>query len=142
MVTVTKHLSIPNDELLFTASRSSGPGGQNVNKVNTRVTLRFSVWSSNYLTDRQKSKIAVTLKSRMTKDGVLVLHAQGSRSQAANRTVLLHRFATLIHDAITPAKPRKPTHVPKSVIERRLKQKKQRAQLKRVRRQPKGVEES
>ena len=141
MITITKHLSIPNDEVLITASRSGGPGGQNVNKVNTRVTLHFSVCSSKVLTDAQKAKITTCLKSRMTKDGVLYLHAQGSRSQSANRTILLDRFVILLREALTPVKPRKETKVPKSVIEQRLKQKKQRSRLKKIRRQLTQIED-
>lgn len=141
MITITKHLTIPNDEVQITASRSSGPGGQNVNKVNTRVTLHFPLRSSRYLTDGQKAKISSRLKSRINKDGVFYLHAQGTRSQSANRTILIDRFATLFRDALKPAKARKKTHIPLSVVEQRLKQKKQRSQLKKVRRQPRCSEE-
>ena len=141
MITITKQLSIPKDEIQITASRSSGPGGQNVNKVNTRVTLHFPVWSSKYLTDRQKARIVSHLKSRITKDGIFYLHAQGTRSQSENRTVLIDRFATLFREALKPAKHRKKTHIPRSVVEQRLKQKKQRGQLKTIRRQPKCVED-
>lgn len=141
MIAITKQLEIPNQEVQITASRSSGPGGQNVNKVNTRVTLHFPVWSSKYLTHSQKTKIASCLKSRITKDGMLYLHAQGTRSQAANRVVLLERFSTLLSSALQPAKTRKKTHVPHGVIERRLDQKKHRGGLKKVRRKPGSLED-
>ncbi len=141
MIVITTQLEIPNQEVQITASRSSGPGGQNVNKVNTRVTLHFPVWSSKCLTHSQKTKIATQLKTRITKDGVLYLHAQGTRSQAANRVVLLERFSTLLSSALQPAKFRKKTHVPHGVIERRLDQKKQRGGLKKVRRKPANFED-
>lgn len=138
---ITKHFSIPNDEVVITASRSSGPGGQNVNKVNTRVTLRFPVWSSKYLTNNQKMRISTCLKSRITKDGILYLHAQGTRSQAANRVLLIDRFATLLRETLNEPKTRKKTHVAKSTVEQRLKQKKERGLLKKVRRQPNHLED-
>ncbi len=141
MITITPQLVIPYEEVEITASRSSGPGGQNVNKVNTRVTLHFPVWSSKSLTDFQKEKITSHLKSRITKDGVLYLHAQGTRSQAANRTVLLERFATLLGHALLPTKTRKKTRVPRSVVTRRLDQKKQRGGVKHNRQKPRCLDE-
>ena len=141
MIAITKQLEIANNEVQITASRSSGPGGQNVNKVNTRVTLHFPLWSSKCLSQSQKTKIASRLKSRITKDGTFYLHAQGTRSQAANRVVLLERFAALLSSALQPVKARKKTHVPHGVIERRLDQKKQRGGLKKVRRKPGNLED-
>ena len=141
MITITEQFSIPNDEIVITASRSSGPGGQNVNKVNTRVTLHFPVWSSKYLTNSQKVRIASCLKSRITKDGVLYLHAQGTRSQAANRILLIDRFVELIREALKRSKPRKKTRVPRIKVEQRLKQKNERSQLKKVRKQPSYIED-
>ena len=141
MIMITKKFSIPNDEIVITASRSSGPGGQNVNKVNTRVSLHFPIWSSKYLTNSQKMRIASRLKSRITKDGVFYLRAQGTRSQTANRVLLIERFATLFREALKQSKPRKKTRVPRSIVEQRLKQKKERSQLKKVRRQPGSIED-
>lgn len=141
MIAITKHLEIANSEVQFTASRSSGPGGQNVNKVNTRVTLHFSLWSSNCLTPGQKLKIASRLKTRITKDGILYLHAQGTRSQSANKAVLLERFVELLASALRPVKARKATHVPHGAIQRRLTQKKQRSGLKQVRKKPGSLED-
>lgn len=141
MIAITQQLAIPDEEVQITASRSSGPGGQNVNKVNTRVTLHFPVWSSKYLSDSQKAKITSHLKSRITKDGIFYLHAQGTRSQAANRVVLLERFATLFSQALMPTKPRKKTRVPHSVTKRRLEQKKQRGGLKSDRQKPRRLDD-
>ena len=141
MIRVTQQFSIPNDEIVITASRSSGPGGQNVNKVNTRVTLHFPVWSSKYFTNSQKVRIAACLKSRITKDGIFYLHAQGSRSQAANRVLLIDRFAMLLREALRQPKPRKKTRITRRIVEQRLKQKRERSQLKKVRRQPSRLED-
>ena len=136
MITISQQFSIPDDEIVITASRSSGPGGQNVNKVNTRVTLRFPVLSSKYLTNSQKGRIVSCFKSRMTKDGVFYLHAQGTRSQASNRILLIDRFSTLLREALKQPKLRKKTGVTRSMGEQRLKQKRERCQLKKVRMPP------
>lgn len=141
MITISDQLEIPEEEVEITASRSSGPGGQNVNKVNTRVTLHFSVWSSKCLTESQKAKIIARLNTRITKDGILYLHAQGTRSQAMNRVVLLERFAMLLGDALTPTKPRKKTKVPYSTVLRRLDHKKQRGGLKHNRQKPRSTDD-
>jgi ribosome-associated protein len=141
MIAITTQLAIPAHEVHIIASRSSGPGGQNVNKVNSRVTLHFHVWSSKYLTDTQKSKITTRLKSRMTKDGTFYLHAQGTRSQAANRADLIEKFATLLGQALKPIKSRKKTHIPHGTKERRLNQKKQRSGLKKERGTPRRLDD-
>ncbi len=141
MIAITPQLAVPDEEVEITASRSSGPGGQNVNKVNTRVTLHFPVWTSKFLTDSQKAQIATHLKSRITKDGIFYLHAQGTRSQAANRVVLLERFSTLLGQALTPTKIRKKTRIPHSVTKRRLEQKKQRGGLKSDRQKPRRLDD-
>ena len=141
MIVITKQVAIPTHEVHITASRSSGPGGQNVNKVNSRVTLHFHVWSSTYLTDTQKSKITTRLKSRMTKDGTFYLHSQGTRSQAANRADLIEKFSTLLGEALTPKKSRKKTHIPRDAKERRLDEKKQRSGLKKERGSPHRLED-
>jgi ribosome-associated protein len=85
-------------------------------------------------------RIASRLKSRITKDGVFYLRAQGTRSQTANRVLLIERFAMLFREALKQSKPRKKTRVPRSIVEQRLKQKKERSQLKKVRRQAGFIE--
>ncbi len=141
MLVVTSQLSIPEQELRFRASRSSGPGGQNVNKVNTRVTLHFDVRHSPSLTPGQKSLISRTLPTRINKEGVLYLHAQRAASQAMNRADLVDKFCRLLHDALAPRKIRKETRVSQRSIEKRLGQKKQRGRVKQLRNQPSRVDD-
>lgn len=129
------------DEVSFTASRSSGPGGQNVNKVSSRLTLHFDLWKSKRLTSEQKVRIAQCLKTRVTKEGIVKLHAQRYRTQEANRADLLERFFTLIEHALRPVPIRKKTRVPKKAGERRLAQKKQRSRVKQERAVGRNIEE-
>jgi len=133
MILVTDRLAIPVEELTFTASRSSGPGGQNVNKLSTRVTLQFDVLRSPSLMEDQKQRILVKLKSRISKDGVLRISCQRSRSQAANRDGAVERFVELLRQALTRRLPRKRTALPASARERRLEDKKRRSRVKAAR---------
>jgi ribosome-associated protein len=133
MIAITGSLAIPVEELTFTASRSSGPGGQNVNKLSTRVTLQFDVLKSPSLTEDQKQRILVKLKSRISKDGVLRVSCQQSRSQAANRDGAVERFVELLRRALTRKRPRRRTAVPASARERRLTEKKRRSRVKAAR---------
>jgi len=136
MIEVTSQVSIPEEELRFTASRGSGPGGQNVNKLNTRVTLWFDVVNSPSLTDDQKRMLIARLGRRVSGKGVLRLVSQRSRSQAANREAVLERFVQLLRDALRPERPRKKTRIPQGAKERRLRQKARRGVLKRQRAAP------
>ena len=136
MIPIDDELSIPENELEFRASRSSGPGGQHVNKVNSRVTLRFDVRHSPSLSERQKCRIARKLPTRMTGEGVLWMSAQRHRSQAANRAELIVRFAELLREALKERTPRRPTRKPRKAEKKRLDQKKRRSDLKRTRGRP------
>jgi len=127
MVQVTNNLFVPNEELTFTAARSGGPGGQNVNKVSTKVTLLFDVEKSAFLNDEQRSRIRTRLASRINKEGLLQISVQETRSQAENRRIALDRFADLLRFALTPLKKRKRTRIPRAVKEQRLKHKKLRS---------------
>jgi ribosome-associated protein len=133
MILVTDRLAIPSEELSFTASRSSGPGGQNVNKLSTRVTLQFDVLRSPSLTEDQRQRIFAKLKSRISKDGVLRVSCQQSRSQAANRDRAVERFVELLRQALRRRRRRKRTAVPASARERRLEEKKRRSRVKAAR---------
>lgn len=133
MVEISDRLTIPNDELSFEFSRSSGPGGQNVNKVSTRVTLLFDVEGSPSLTDEQRTRILGRLGTRITKAGVLRITSQRHRSQSANREAAVERFSELVREALRPRRPRRKTRVPRAVSERRLQEKKRRGKLKRGR---------
>ena len=130
---ITDHIDIPDEELSFTASRSSGPGGQNVNKVNTRVTLWFDVANSPSLSAWEKKRIRARLSMRVNKKGVLRVVSQKHRTQAANRETAMERFVELLRDALKKDKTRRMMKVPKVVDVRRLKNKKRRGLIKRQR---------
>ena len=133
MIRVTNELLIPENEITFTASRSGGPGGQNVNKVSSRVTLSFDVWDSTALSEAQKQKVASKLVTRINKDGVLRIISQRTRSQEMNRTDALERFVDLLNDALTPERPRVKTRMPRAAKERRMEEKKKRRVIKETR---------
>ncbi|MEE8139228.1 MAG: alternative ribosome rescue aminoacyl-tRNA hydrolase ArfB [Thermoanaerobaculia bacterium] len=136
MPTINPRLTIPDRELRFETSRSSGPGGQNVNKVESRVTLSFDVSSSPSLAPEQKALIMERLASRISQRGVLRVVSQRHRTQAANRKAVVERFVVLLRDALTVETPRKPTAVPVTEKKHRLEEKRRRARLKLERRQP------
>jgi ribosome-associated protein len=120
-------------ELVFTSSRSGGPGGQNVNKVSTKVELRFDIFSTTLFTEVEKELILKKLKNKINKEGVLVLVSQAKRSQLMNKEVVLEKFYELVSKSLTmPAKrlATKPTHASKR---KRLAEKKMRADLKKSR---------
>lgn len=132
-VTVEPGIEIPMSELEFTTSRSSGPGGQHVNKVETRVILSFDLADSPSLSPEQKARVQERLASRVTKAGVLRVTAQRHRSQAANRKLAVERFASLLREALVEDAPRRPSKVPRRVNRRRLAEKRRRGELKRLR---------
>jgi ribosome-associated protein len=127
MIQITDTLFIPEDELSFAASRSSGPGGQHVNKVSTRMTLLFNVADSPSLSTEQKQRIQSRLSSRISKDGILRIISQRHRSQIANRDATIERFKELLKGALTQRPQRKKTTVSKRARQRRLDEKKQRS---------------
>lgn len=133
---IHRNLSIPETHLTFTFSRSSGPGGQNVNKLNTRVTVSLDITNCDVLTETQKHKLHSTFKSRIDKEGVLQVSCQDHRSQHANREAALQRLAEMIAKALKPVKKRRPTKPTKGSIERRLQSKQQRSQIKKLRGKP------
>ena len=133
MIKIAGRLSISEDELKFTASRSSGPGGQNVNKVNTRVTLHFQVTHSPSLSSVQKQRILRHLATRINREGVLRVASQRYRSQAANREAAIERFVELIQDSLKTVEKRKQTKIPQGAKKRRIGQKRQRGRLKQDR---------
>jgi len=133
MIEIRDGLSIPEDELTFTVSRSSGPGGQHVNKVSTRVMLRFDVIRSPRLTAEQKSLVLSRLPTRINKEGVLWLVSQRERSQSANREAAVARLVEMLRSALEPRVPRKATRPSRAGREARLDEKKQRGRLKRAR---------
>ncbi|MHC4510273.1 MAG: alternative ribosome rescue aminoacyl-tRNA hydrolase ArfB [Planctomycetota bacterium] len=134
MIEITNDISISEDELVFKASRSSGPGGQNVNKLNTRVTVFFDVVNCESLSETQKQRILTRLATRADKNGVLRIVSQKFRTQKANRRAAIERLQWLLADALKVRPVRKKTRVPYAAKQRRLEQKRQRSQLKQQRR--------
>lgn len=126
-------IAIPESELRFVASRSGGPGGQNVNKVSSRITLLFDPGASTALDDAQKEKIARRLATRINAEGILQVSSQKHREQGMNRGAALERFVELLRDALTDAPPRKRTRIPRVAKQRRLEQKRKRGEVKSTR---------
>jgi ribosome-associated protein len=124
-------------ELVFTASRSSGPGGQNVNKVSSRIELRFNITNSLLLTEDQKQILYHKLKSRITGDGDLIVVSQESRSQVKNKELAIEKFIKLIEKALKPEKKRKATRPTLRSKEHRLEAKKITSVIKKGRKPPK-----
>jgi ribosome-associated protein len=131
---VRRGLVIPAAELRESASRASGPGGQHVNKSNTRVTLRWNVAESERLTDAQRRRLTDRLGGRVTRSGDLVVHASTRRSRAQNRTLARERLAELVRDALRTTAPRVATKPSRGVVARTLDEKRRRSATKQARR--------
>jgi ribosome-associated protein len=131
---VTQRISIADSELEESFIRSSGPGGQNVNKVSSAVQLRFDVRSALSLTDTARE--ALLRGGKLTRDGVLVITAQRFREQERNRADARARLVEIVRAAATPKRVRRPTRIPKSSKKKRLDGKKHRAEIKRGRGKP------
>jgi len=117
-------------ELHFSASRSSGPGGQNVNKVSTKVELRFHVTSSTLLSDDEKILLIEKLVKKINSEGELILVSQTERSQMKNKEKVIEKFYSLLTRALTPRKKRKPTKPSQVSKEERLEEKRKQAEKK------------
>ncbi|SEF74365.1 alternative ribosome rescue aminoacyl-tRNA hydrolase ArfB [Flavobacterium urumqiense] len=124
-------------ELSFKAIRSSGAGGQNVNKVSSKVVLTFDLKNSQALTEEEKVRLETKLASRLTTDLVLILNCDEDRSQFRNKEIVIKRFLELIKNALFIPKERKTTKIPKSVIRKRIKDKKNVSEVKKNRKKPK-----
>lgn len=129
-------LTLPGWELWYTASRSSGAGGQHVNTTDSRATVHWVPANSSVLNDAQKARIRRKLGSRLTNEGELQVSAQDERSQHRNRDIARQRLAAMIVDALRPRRRRKKTKPTRGSIERRIAQKKQTGQKKRLRQTP------
>ena len=133
MIEINGGIFIHEDELVFKVSRSSGPGGQNVNKVNTRVTLFFDVANCGSLSDWQKRRILARLATRTDKNGVLRVVSQKFRTQRANRNAAVERLQELLAGALKTRPIRKKSKVSYAAKQRRLEDKRRRSLLKRQR---------
>ncbi len=123
-------------ELEFIASRSDGPGGQNVNKVNSKITLRFNVTLSAILTSDEKQMLQRKLAGQLTKEGVLVIQAKESRSQLQNKEDVVAKFDRILSKASVVVKQRKKTKLSKNAKEKRIQGKKINAEKKKWRQKP------
>ncbi|WP_375418768.1 alternative ribosome rescue aminoacyl-tRNA hydrolase ArfB [uncultured Hymenobacter sp.] len=121
-------------EINFQTSRSSGPGGQNVNKVESRVELRFVLADSQLLSAEQKERLQGKLRSRLTAEGVLLITAQEDRSQLRNKDIALRKLHELLRQGLHQDKPRKATKPSKSAVRKRLETKKKDGEKKASRR--------
>ncbi len=120
-------------EVAVKAVRSSGPGGQNVNKVSTKIQLVFNVGTSQGLTDEERMRILEKLASRITSDGQLIITSDSSRSQHKNKSDAFDKLFETLTRALAVPKTRKPTKIPRAVIEKRLKAKKVQSEVKQGR---------
>ncbi|SHI40675.1 alternative ribosome rescue aminoacyl-tRNA hydrolase ArfB [Algibacter luteus] len=123
-------------ELTFKAIRSSGSGGQHVNKVSSKVELTYNLKESSVFNEVQKNRLLFKLKNRLTKDGILILQCGESRSQHKNKEIIVKRFIEILKNALKVPKKRRPTKIPKSVIKKRLKQKRHLSEKKAGRKKP------
>ncbi|OCB76881.1 alternative ribosome rescue aminoacyl-tRNA hydrolase ArfB [Flavobacterium crassostreae] len=123
-------------ELSYKAVRSSGAGGQNVNKVASKVVLTFNLRCSNALNLEQKARLEIKLAHRLTSDFNLILNCDEDRSQLKNKAIVTKRFLNLIKNSLQVPKIRKVTKIPKSVIRKRLNDKKNTAKIKANRKRP------
>jgi ribosome-associated protein len=134
VIQITDDLAISDEEVTFVTSRSGGPGGQNVNKLETRVTVRFDLTASPSLTEEQKARLSERLATRITRAGILQVTSQRHRTQAANRDAAVERFAELVGEALREEAPRKKTKLPRAAKRRRLEDKRRHSEKKRDRR--------
>ena len=123
-------------ELSFKAVRSSGAGGQNVNKVSSKVVLSFDLNTSQALSEEQKLLLETNLATRLTSENILILNCDEDRSQLKNKEIVVKRFLELIKKGLYVPKIRKATKIPKSVIKKRIKDKKNISEIKKSRKKP------
>lgn len=126
-------------ELKFRTSRSSGPGGQHVNKTESRVELLWSPGDSSCLSEGQRALLISRLGKRLSEDGYLIMASEKYRSQYRNRVELVNRFLDLIQSCLVPVKKRKATRPTRASVEKRIRNKKYRGEIKKSRRDPDGT---
>lgn len=130
---IKNNITIPEHELEITSSRAGGPGGQHVNKTNTKITIRWNVKTTSVLTEEQKERVIAKLQSQLTTEGDLIIYNNESRSQQQNKKLALAHLAQQIRQALYIPKKRIKTRVSKSTKEARLKAKSYRSEIKKMR---------
>jgi len=130
---INDKVQVPLSELTFTASRSSGPGGQHVNTTDSRIQVRWNVLDSVALTETEKALVRKILASRLTEAGDLILVSDTHRSQRRNREEVTQRLASLVREALIPPKPRKKTRPTRASKEKRLDEKRKKSRTKKDR---------
>lgn len=138
MLTVTPEIQIPLREFQFTFARSSGPGGQNVNKVNTKAQLRWPVRTSPSLPEPVRQRLLAKHGHRITADGELLVTSQRFRDAGRNVADCLEKLRGMLLEVARPRKARTPTRPSRAAIQRRLEMKRQKSQKKRLRRSQEG----
>jgi len=129
-------VSVPEAELDLRAAKAGGPGGQSVNTTDSKIELRWDVAATSALSEAQRARVVERLGSRMTSAGVLILTGSEHKSQHRNREAVLARFRTLVGEALEPPKQRRRTRPTRGSKERRLRAKKQRGEVKKLRKPP------
>ncbi|MCG2610891.1 aminoacyl-tRNA hydrolase [Flavobacterium sp. SM15] len=132
---MNKEISL--SELQFKAVRSSGAGGQNVNKVASKVVLTFDLKNSAAFSEEERQLLLFKLENKLTKEHLLILNCDEDRSQLKNKEIVIKRFLGILQEALKIQKKRKPTKIPRSVIEKRLKEKRNQSDIKQNRQKPK-----
>ncbi len=136
MIEINGCIRIPESELEWSFVRSGGPGGQNVNKVASKAVLRWDLSGSPSVSDEVKARLRAHERKRITTEGVLILSSQRFRDQERNRDDCVEKLRSLIHQAATPPRPRRPTGPTRASRQRRLNEKRRRASIKAGRRLP------
>lgn len=132
-VPIKNGIVIPGHELEITTSRAGGPGGQHVNKTDTRVTIRWNIKTTGILNEKQKERIFQNIGARLTEDGDLIIHQGASRSQQQNKEAALERLAQIVRQALHIPKKRMVMRISKEAKKLRLEAKKQRGTIKKTR---------
>ena len=130
---INDKVEIPLSELVYTASRSSGPGGQHVNTSDTRIQVRWNVKDSSALDETERARLLKMLASRLTEAGDLILAGDSHRSQRRNREDVTQRLAAMVREALIPPKPRRKTRPTRASKEKRLDEKRQKSRTKKDR---------